>query len=91
MYLAEEMFRKKNLERNVKFLSSLPVLFSVKKYADELWKIVEKNEISVSLRHNLIEVKSEAKVAVFENLDAQEKVHCVLNFTCNIIAVRTSV
>ena len=75
MYLAEEMFRKKNLERNVKFLSSLPVLFSVKKYADELWKIVEKNEISVCLRQNLTEVKSEANVAVFENLDTQEKVH----------------
>jgi len=80
MYLAEEMFRKKNLERNVKFLSSLPVLFSVKKYADELWKIVEKNEISVCLRQNLTEVKSEANVAVFENLDTQEKFELPYNF-----------
>ena len=74
MYLAEEMFRDRKLEGNVKFFTSLPVLFSVKKYEDVLWDIVKRRDISVSLRHNLVEVRKDAKEAVFENLDTNEKV-----------------
>ena len=74
IYLAEEMFRDRKLEGNVKFFTSLPVLFSVKKYEDVLWDIVKKRDISVSLRHNLVEVRKDAREAVFENLDTNEKV-----------------
>ena len=74
MYLAEEIFKDRNVKSNVKFLTSLPVIFSVKKYADALWDIVKERNISVSLRQNLVEVKWEAKEAVFENLDTNEKV-----------------
>ena len=49
--------------------TSLPVLFGVKKYADALWEIVKARELTVNLRHNLIEVRADKQEAVFENLD----------------------
>jgi len=57
---------------NIEFHSSLAVLFGVKKYADALWKVVEQRGININLRHNLIEVKSDTKEAVFEHLDTKE-------------------
>jgi sulfide:quinone oxidoreductase len=53
--------------------SSLGVLFGAKKYADVLWKIVEKRGLHVNLRYNLIEVRPEKKEAVFEKLDTDPK------------------
>jgi len=80
MYLAEEMFRDRKVEGNVKFFTSLPVLFSVKKYEDVLWDIVKNRDISVSLRHNLVEVRKDAREAVFENLDTNERDTLPYNF-----------
>lgn len=74
MYLAEEMFRERRVRSNVKFLTALPVLFSVKKYEEALWDIVKRRDISVALRHNLVEVRPDEKEAVFENLETNEKV-----------------
>jgi len=72
MYIAEEAFRDVGKKANIEFHSSLAVLFGVKKYADALWKVVEQRGINVNLRHNLIEVKSDTKEAVFEHLDTKE-------------------
>jgi len=74
MYIAEETFRLAGKSANVHYFSALPVLFGVKKYADALWKVVQQRNINVNLRHNLIEVKPDEKVAIFENLDTKEKV-----------------
>jgi len=74
MYLAEEIFRERNLKHNVQFLTALPVLFSVKKYEEALWNIVKERNISVALRHNLVEVRPGDREAVFENLETNEKV-----------------
>jgi len=41
----------------------------VKHYADALWKIVEQRNIGVNLKRNLIEVKPEKNIAVFQDLD----------------------
>ena len=61
--------------------TSLPVLFGVKKYADALWEIVKARELTVNLRHNLIEVRADKQEAVFENLDkpGETKVFKVLH------------
>jgi len=80
MYLAEEMFRQRRLRSNVKFLTALPVLFSVKKYEEALWDIVKSRDISVALRHNLVEVRPDEKEAVFENLETNEKIILPYNF-----------
>lgn len=53
--------------------TSLAVLFGVKHYADALWKIVEKRNIHVNLRTNLIEVIPDQNKAIFENLDKPEE------------------
>lgn len=75
LYIAEHYLRKskKRKNANVSYNTSLPVLFGVKHYADELWKIVEKRNINVNLRTNLIEVLPGKNQAVFQNLDKPEE------------------
>lgn len=73
MYLAEETFRKKGIQANIHYHSSLAVLFGVKKYADALWEVVKGRGINVHLRQHLVEIKPETKEAVFENLDTNEQ------------------
>jgi len=72
MYMAEETFRKKGVQANIHYHVSLPVLFSAKKYADALWEVVKERGINVHLRQHLVEIRPEAKEAVFENLDTGE-------------------
>ena len=72
MYLSDHAWRKagKREKVNVVYYSSLNVIFAAKKYADSLWKyVINKRDINVNLRHNLIEVKGDTKEAVFELLD----------------------
>ncbi|KXJ81652.1 hypothetical protein RP20_CCG018303 [Aedes albopictus] len=75
LYIGEHYLRKskKRQNANVIYNSSLPVIFGVKHYADQLWKIVEKRDIKVNLRTNLIEVIPDKNQAVFENLDKPEE------------------
>ncbi len=60
---------------NMIFNSSLGVLFGVKKYADALWEIVNKRDITVNLRRNLVEVVPKERKAIFENLDSPGRTH----------------
>ncbi|XP_037933963.1 sulfide:quinone oxidoreductase, mitochondrial-like isoform X2 [Teleopsis dalmanni] len=71
LYIAEHYFRKLNKRKNINVIynTSLPVIFGVKHYADALWKIIEKRDIKVNLRRNLIEIKPESDTAIFQNLD----------------------
>lgn len=80
MYIAEQTFRDAGIKANIQYFSSLPVIFGVKKYADALWEVVKSRNIDVHLRHNLVEVKSETKEAVFENLDTNEKIAVPYDF-----------
>lgn len=75
LYIGEHYLRKskKRQNANVIYNSSLPVIFGVKHYADQLWKIVDKRDIKVNLRTNLIEVIPDKNQAVFENLDKPEE------------------
>lgn len=63
----------KRRDVNVIYNTSLPVIFGVKHYADALWPIVKKRNIQVNTRRNLIEVKADKDIAVFENLDKPEE------------------
>lgn len=74
MYLAEESFRLRGIPANVHYFTSLPVIFGVKKYAEVLTEIVKQRGINLHLRHNLVEVIPDQKMAVFENLDTGAKV-----------------
>ncbi|KAH8302326.1 hypothetical protein KR044_005182, partial [Drosophila immigrans] len=71
VYIAEHYFRKvgKRDDISITYNTALPVLFGVKHYADALWPIMKKRNITVNTRRNLVEVKHEQDIAIFENLD----------------------
>ncbi|XP_045117192.1 sulfide:quinone oxidoreductase, mitochondrial-like isoform X1 [Portunus trituberculatus] len=71
MYISDQYLRKhgKRDKANIQYFTSLPVIFGIKKYADALWEVVKERDITVNLRHNLIEVKPDSREAVFQNLE----------------------
>nr|CAD7413478.1 unnamed protein product [Timema poppensis] len=77
VYLAEDYLQKngKRQYANLIYNSALPVLFGVKKYADSLWKVVERRNIEVNLKRNLLEVRPHKKEAIFEDLDEPGKTY----------------
>lgn len=70
-YVSDALFRKLGKRENakVKYNTSLPNIFGVKKYADRLWEVCKKRDIDVGLRTELIEVKPNSREAVFKNID----------------------
>jgi eukaryotic sulfide quinone oxidoreductase len=46
------------------------VIFGVKKYAAALLELCKNRDINLNFRHNLIEVRSSAGEAIFENLNS---------------------
>ncbi len=76
MYLAEDRFRRNGLrdKTEVTFATATPSIFAVKKYADSLRNIVATRGIETRYQHNLVEIRGEAKEAVFENLGTGEQV-----------------
>lgn len=75
MYLAEDYFRKNGIrdKATVRFYLPPPKIFGVAKYAATLGRLCEERGIELRHRNHLIEVRGDAKVAVFENLDTGEK------------------
>ena len=76
MYLAEDYFRRAGLRKqiDVKFVSGMPGIFAVKKYAEELNRICDTRGIERTFRQDLVEVDADNKVAIFKNLDTDELV-----------------
>lgn len=74
-YLAEDYFRIHGVRDKitVKFISGMPSIFSVKKYADALMKHCQETGIETIFKHNLVEIRPEKKEAVFINLDTNEE------------------
>ncbi len=75
-YLADDHFRKVGVRdrSNVIFASANASIFAVKKYADALTKVVARKGIDARFRHDLTEIRSASKEAVFQNLDTGETV-----------------
>ncbi|MGE5703928.1 MAG: FAD/NAD(P)-binding oxidoreductase [Clostridia bacterium] len=75
MYLADDYFRKSGVRNNsnVTFCSANASIFAVKKYADTLEKVIARKNIETRYKRNLIELRPDAKEAVFVNLDTQEQ------------------
>jgi sulfide:quinone oxidoreductase len=70
MYLAGDYLRKHKISAQVEFTSGGSVIFGIKKYADELMKMVNKYNIKLSFKHDLIAVDGEKKIAIFKVTDA---------------------
>lgn len=49
--------------------TALGVIFGVKKYADELLKVVDRKGIQLNFKRNLIEVDAVNRQAIFEVLE----------------------
>jgi sulfide:quinone oxidoreductase len=71
-YLAEDHFKIRGMREKVKmiFASANPSIFSVKKYALALSKVVERKQIETMFRHDLISIDGEARSATFQQLDS---------------------
>lgn len=70
-YIAEEYFRKDKVRDNIEVVynTALPVIFGVKKYADALWDVCKRRNITVNLQTNLVEINPTSQEAVFQRLD----------------------
>lgn len=70
-YISDALLRKLGKRDNakVRYKTSLPVIFGVKKYADSLWEVCKSRDIDVGLRQELVEIRMSAKEAVFKNLE----------------------
>jgi sulfide:quinone oxidoreductase len=53
---------------HITYNSAIGVIFGVKKYANELLKVVDRKGISLNFQHNLIEIIPDKKEAIFEIL-----------------------
>lgn len=71
MYLAADYFRRHGLGGKVKvdFSTAGKVIFGIKKYADQLQKIVDRNHIEMNYRHDLVAIDGEKKLATFKVTD----------------------
>lgn len=74
MYLAEDYFRRAGVREKcqVIFAAASPHIFAIEKYRKTLEGVVERKQIDCRFRHELIEVRAEAKEAVFKQLDTGE-------------------
>ena len=69
MYLADDLFQATSgvgVNTRVVFCSALAQLYPVKAYSSTIERVVARRGIEALLRHNLIEVRPEEQVAVFE-------------------------
>lgn len=70
----------------VVYNTALPVIFGVKKYADALWDVCKRRNITVNLQTNLVEINPTSQEAVFQRLDKPNETFiqkvCTFHHTC---------
>jgi len=76
MYLADDTFRKRGVrdKSTVTFISGTPTIFAVKAYAETLNKVIARKGIETRYRHDLVEVRPQAREAVFHGLEDDSEV-----------------
>ena len=70
MYLFGDYCRKHNINAHIEFTSAGSVIFGIKKYADELMKMVKRYKIQLSFKHDLIAVDGLKQLATFRVTDS---------------------
>lgn len=70
-YLAEDYFRQQGIRDKCKliFAAAWPRIFTADKYAQALEKVVERKQIETHFKYDLIEIRPEARQAVFQILE----------------------
>lgn len=76
MYLAADYFRRTGIADrcHVVFAAASPHIFAIEKYRQTLERVVERYRIDCRFRHELIEIRGDAREAVFRRLDTLETV-----------------
>lgn len=75
MYLADDAFRRRRVRNGSKivFAAGTPSIFHVPHYIPALEKVLERKEIETMYLHDLVEVRPEAREAVFKHLETGEE------------------
>jgi sulfide:quinone oxidoreductase len=75
MYLAEDWFRRAGVRERTRVIYAAPAkaIFGIDRYRVPLERIVAERGIETMFRHHLVEVRGDAREAVFENLDTHER------------------
>lgn len=76
LYLAEDYFAKNHLKGKVdiEFCMAGPRIFGVPKYRAALEKVLKRKDLQPRYNHNLIEIKGDQKIAVFEHTETKETI-----------------
>jgi len=74
MHLSHDSWKKKNIDPSISFYNAGAVLFSQPDYAKALQQLAESKGFSLNLNHNLVEVRSKDRVAVFRDSVGQKDV-----------------
>lgn len=75
-YLAEDYFRRKGIRDKcrVRYFTTTPAIFGVKKYADALMaQVIEPRGIECLFKHELIAIRPEKREAIFRNMETGEE------------------
>ena len=74
-FLAEDFFRKQGIREkcNVIFGAAMPRIFAVDRYATTLEEIVGRRNIDVRLNQDLVEIRPEAREAIFQDIQSDEQ------------------
>ena len=75
MYLADDAFRRQGVRDRTKIVFASPqkAIFAVEKYRKTLEAVIVRKKIDTRFRQNLVELRPDARQAVFDNLDTHER------------------
>lgn len=75
-YLAEDHFRRSGVRDQIEVIFTLagPRLFAVERYRKVLEKVAERKGVEPRFRHNLVEIRSGSKEAVYRHMDTDEEI-----------------
>ncbi|PAY21271.1 pyridine nucleotide-disulfide oxidoreductase [Rhodopirellula sp. SM50] len=75
-YLAEDHFRRSGVRDKIDVIFTLagPRLFAVDRYRETLEKVAQRKGVEPRFRHNLVEIRSGSKEAVYSQMDTGEEI-----------------
>jgi len=74
-YLAEDHFRRSGVRDKIDVLFTLAgaKLFAIDKYCEALEKVAQRKGVQPRFKHNLVEIRSASKEAIYRHMDTQEE------------------
>lgn len=75
-YLAEDYFRRNGMRDKIEVVFTLagPRLFAVDRYREILEKVAARKGVEPRFRHNLVEIRSGSKEAIYRHMDTDEEI-----------------